>query len=135
MNKEDILHFQNRVKKISKQNLNEAQTKISLVQPFIEILGYSVSNPFEVKAEYVSDVGGKRGEKIDYAIVQNDKPVIFIECKPCGYRLDAKCCAQLRRYFQATPEVKIGILTDGVRYHFFLTASSKTLWTNVRLWK
>lgn len=108
-----------RAKQFSGRNFNEAQTKNALVQPFIEALGYDVSNPFEVSAEFTADQGTKRGEKIDYAILQDDSPIILIECKPLGACLDEGRCSQLRRYFQAAPDAKIGILTNGTHYLFF----------------
>lgn len=39
--------------------------------PFIQNLGYDVFNPLEVVPEYISDIGIKKGEKIDYAIFQD----------------------------------------------------------------
>ncbi len=119
MNAETILSLSLRAKQYAGRNLNEAQTKTALIQPFIEALGYDVSNPFEVIAEFTADQGTKRGEKIDYAIIKDNAPIILIECKPCGAALDEGKCSQLRRYFQAAPDAKIGILTDGTRYLFF----------------
>ena len=119
MNSENIRALSLRAKQFADRNLNEAQTKTALVQPFIEALGYDVSNPFEVSAEYTADQGTKRGEKIDYAILNDNTPIVLIECKPCMDCLDEGRCSQLRRYFQAVPQAKIGILTNGTRYLFF----------------
>ncbi len=119
MDTEVIRSLSARAKQYAGRNLNEAQTKTALVQPFIESLGFDVSNPFEVIAEFTADQGTKRGEKIDYAIMRENSPAILIECKPCVDSLDEGKCSQLRRYFQAVPDAKIGILTNGVRYLFF----------------
>nr|WP_236588182.1 type I restriction endonuclease [Tumebacillus amylolyticus] len=97
---------------------NEEMTKQSLIIPFLQRLGYDVFNPLEVRPEYVSDFGAKKGEKVDYAIFKNGIPIIFIEAKAVTEKLD-KHSAQLSRYFNATPEVKIAILTNGVEYKFF----------------
>ena len=35
------------------------------------VLGYDVFDPQEVVPEYVCDVGTKKGEKIDYAILKD----------------------------------------------------------------
>lgn len=43
---------------------------------------------------------------------------MFIEAKPVGSRLDNHN-AQLSRYFNSTPELKLAIITDGVKYNFF----------------
>ena len=47
----------------------EEATKNALVMPFLQSLGYNVFDPFEVVPEYTSDVGTKKGEKVDYVTV------------------------------------------------------------------
>lgn len=96
----------------------EEATKNAYVLPFIHALGYDVFNPIEVVPEFTADVGIKKGEKVDYAIFQDGKPIILFECKKCGGRLDFSCASQLYRYFSVT-EARIGILTDGVIYQFY----------------
>ena len=49
----------------------EEATKIAFIIPFIHALGYATSSPKEVIPENVADVGTKRGEKVDYAIMRN----------------------------------------------------------------
>ncbi len=44
--------------------------------PFINALGYDVFNPLEVLPEMTCDIGTKKGEKIDYAIMKDDQPYI-----------------------------------------------------------
>ena len=51
----------------------EEATKNALVMPFIQALGYDVFDPSEVIPEYIADVGSKKGEKVDYAIVADGK--------------------------------------------------------------
>lgn len=98
--------------------LTEEATKTAFVLPFLQVLGYDVFNPLEVIPEFTADHGVKKGEKVDYAITQDEKIVILIECKPVGAELDAKYAGQLFRYFSVT-EARFGVLTDGVRYLFF----------------
>ena len=97
---------------------NEEGTKMAFVAPFINLLGYDVFDPGEVVPEYTADVGIKRGEKVDYAIVQDGKPVILFECKKCSEELGDAHISQLFRYFSAT-EARIGVLTNGIVYRFF----------------
>lgn len=97
---------------------NEEMTKHSLIIPFIQLLGFDVFNPLEVQPEYTADFGKKKGEKVDYAVLKNNKIIMFIEAKPVGSRLDNHN-AQLCRYFNSTPELKLAIITDGVKYKFF----------------
>ena len=61
----------------------EEATKHALILPFINALGYNVFDPAEVMPEFTCDVGTKKGEKIDYAILQDGKPIILFECKQC----------------------------------------------------
>jgi len=60
----------------------EEATKNALVMPFISnVLGYDVFNPHEVVPEFVADVGTKRGEKVDYAIMRDGTVQMLIEAR------------------------------------------------------
>jgi len=98
---------------------NEEVTKNAFVLPFLQSLGYDPFNPQEIFPEYTADIGTKKGEKVDYAVMQDGKPAMLIECKPCNFALNECNASQLRRYFQVTPTARIGILTNGVIYHFY----------------
>lgn len=96
----------------------EEATKNAFVMPFIQTLGYNVFNPMEVVPEFTADVGTKKNEKVDYAIMQNGKPIILIEVKSATADLNKEHASQLYRYFSVT-DVRIGILTNGLEYRFF----------------
>ena len=96
----------------------EEATKHALILPFLQALGYNVFDPSQVIPEFVADVAGLRGEKVDYALIHNDEPVILIECKKAGVELNRGHLSQLVRYFGAT-KARIGILTNGIVYQFF----------------
>lgn len=96
----------------------EEATKNTLVLPFIRALGYDVFNPKEVVPEYTADVGIKKGEKVDYAIIIEDDSVMLFECKVAGADLSTDHASQLYRYFSVTG-ARIGVLTNGVSYRFF----------------
>ena len=97
---------------------NEQSVKTSLVLPFIGGLGYDYLSPTEVIAEYTADVGIKRGEKVDYAVMRDGEPIILFECKALSNALGVSEISQLFRYFQST-NAAIGVLTNGVIYKFF----------------
>ena len=97
----------------------EEATKLSLVMPFIGALGYDVSDPTQVVPEYTADVGTRRGEKVDFAIIVDGKPGILIECKTANTNLSQAHVAQLFRYFTAEQSAQIGILTNGTEYWFY----------------
>lgn len=96
----------------------EEATKTALIMPFIGALGYNVFDPSEVVPEFTADVGIKKGERVDYAIMRDGKPIMLIEAKWSGDPLDVNQEGQLLRYFNATP-AKIGILTNGHEYRFY----------------
>jgi hypothetical protein len=101
----------------------EEASKQSLVIPLFHVLGYDVWNPLEVQPEYGADFNKsqmKRGQlsKVDYALKIDGNPVIFIECKAADLTLDTHD-GQLAFYFNATPSVRVGILTNGVRIKVF----------------
>jgi hypothetical protein len=97
----------------------EEATKNAFVMPFIHnILGYDVFDPTEVTPEFVCDVGTKKGEKIDYAILKDNEVQILIECKKIGEPLNINHASQLFRYFHVT-NARISILTNGQTYQFF----------------
>jgi hypothetical protein len=66
----------------------EEATKSAFVMPFIQLLGYNVFDPLEVVPEYIADVGIKKGEKVDYVIMQEGSPIILIECKHWKEKLE-----------------------------------------------
>ncbi len=96
----------------------EEATKTAMVMPFIHALGYNVFDPREVTPELVADVGTKKGEKVDYAIMRDGKPIMIFECKKVGADLNINHAAQLFRYFSVT-EARFGILTNGLVYQFY----------------
>jgi hypothetical protein len=99
--------------------LTEEATKNAFIMPFISnVLGYDVFDPAEVVPEYIADVGVKRGEKVDYAILHNGEVQILIECKPVGAALDLRHAAQLFRYFAVT-SARIAVLTNGQQYQVY----------------
>ncbi len=97
---------------------NEESTKHAFILPFINILGYDAFNPLEVVPEFTADVGIKKGEKVDYAIYQNDAPILIIECKHWNSPLDVSNSSQLFRYFHVT-KTRFALLTNGITYKFY----------------
>jgi hypothetical protein len=96
----------------------EEATKNAMVMPFIQILGYNVFDPLEVTPELIADVGTKKGEKVDYAILRDGKPIMLFECKKAGAELSINHASQLFRYFHVTA-ARFGVLTNGLVYRFF----------------
>lgn len=115
---EKLTVFSKRIDQIKNSIQTEEATKTSIILPFFQLLGYDVFNPYEFVPEYTADVGIKKGEKVDYAIIINNEPLILIEAKPLYVELTARHTSQLIRYFSVT-KAKFGILTNGIVYKFY----------------
>lgn len=120
---DQLKQFSARAAQISKMITTEEATKNALILPFFQMLGYDVFNPMEFVPEFTADVGIKKGEKVDYAIVIDGKPTILIEAKWCGEKLESHD-SQLFRYF-ATCSSKLAILTNGIVYRFYTDLDEK----------
>lgn len=99
----------------------EEATKQALVLPMLEALGYDIWNPAEVCPEYEADLAVKKAgqkEKVDYAILLNNTPRIYLEVK--AYKTDLTGHqGQLARYFISATTVSLGIITNGVEYRLY----------------
>jgi hypothetical protein len=122
---EGIMDLIDEIKALSKSIADQADcltteeaTKNACILPFIQFLGYNIFNPKEVVPEFNADFGVKKGEKVDYAILKDGKPIILFECKRYGTNLDDVHASQLYRYFSVA-EARVGILTNGRQYRVF----------------
>lgn len=115
---EKVIELAELLPQIKDKLKTEEATKNALIMPFLQILGYNIFNPLEVIPEFTADTGFKKGEKVDYAIKQDDKVIIIIECKQATINLNETNIEQLHRYFHNT-NARIAILTNGVVYRFF----------------
>ena len=120
--KDAIKQISDRIVKLKGNLETEEATKNALVMPFLNALGYDVFNPLEVLPEMTCDIGTKKGEKIDYAILKDGQPVILIECKHWAQDLNLHD-NQLLRYFNVSP-AKFGVLTNGIVYRFYTDLES-----------
>ncbi|OQB30268.1 MAG: hypothetical protein BWY08_01278 [Bacteroidetes bacterium ADurb.Bin174] len=116
--KDTILQFAERISKLKDSIGTEEATKNAFVMPMINALGYDVFNPLEVIPEFTCDIGTKKGEKIDYAIMKDGKPIMLIECKHWQQPLSLQHDNQLLRYFHVS-DARFGVLTNGIEYRFY----------------
>ena len=124
---DQLKQFGKRVESMVESIQTEEATKTSIIMPFFSLLGYDVFNPYEFVPEYTADVGIKKGEKVDYAIMRDEAPAILIEAKWVGENLDNHD-SQLFRYF-GTTHAKFAILTNGIIYKFFTDLDEPIKWT------
>lgn len=121
--KDQIKQLGDRVARLKDSIQTEEATKTALILPFLQTLGYDVFDPFEIVPEYISDIGTKKGEKVDYAVLREGpnggpaEPCMLIECKHWKQALTLHD-NQLLRYFHVT-KARFGLLTNGVIYRFY----------------
>jgi predicted type IV restriction endonuclease len=99
--------FAERMVGLAPRCTNEESTKLFLILPFLNFLGYDDRNPDEVCPEHGADFSEKFKNRVDFAILKGGTPVIAIECKTLGTALRDER-GQLRSYFNAAPTVKMG---------------------------
>ena len=106
---------------------NEEQTKVSLINPYLEILGYDVRDPDICRFEFTADIG-KSNEKVDYAIMRDGKPAIFIEAKAASkhFSEQGRVPGQLQRYFMSE-EAEFAVFTNGVIWNWYSSHGSRKL--------
>lgn len=103
---------------------NEQATKMSLIGPLFTMLGYDLTDPRECLPEFKADFGKDRSNKpIDWAFKHNGTMAFFVEAKEVGKKL-GNYDEQLGDYFAKDPNVKLGVLTNGVRWRFFTDADN-----------
>ena len=101
---------------------NEESTKLDLALPVIGLFGYDYSNPYEVYPQHAANSDPNQPNKVDLAVLRDGKPVIAIECKKVGTDL-AEAREGLRTYYNAVPTCKLGILTNGIVFEFFVDSA------------
>lgn len=117
--KEELNALANKVREQQNMIQTEEAAKNAFIMPFISrVLGYDVFNPLEVVPEFTADVGTKKGEKVDYAIVSGGEVVLLIEAKQPSDDLKIEHASQLFRYFSVT-NARIAVLTNGRRWDFY----------------
>lgn len=97
---------------------SEALTRYCLVDPFLKIWGWDVSDPSQVRPEYATEAG-----RPDYALLVEDKPLIYIGVKALGKQ------EKIEQYISycITTGVPYFITTDGVKWEIYDTHIPKPL--------
>ncbi|CQR49835.1 type I restriction enzyme HsdR N-terminal domain-containing protein [Haloferax massiliensis] len=91
--------------------MDEQNTKVRLVQPFLELLGWDLYST-EVELEYTIPMASG-STHVDYALLVGDSPVVFVEAKPVRSDLTNSEVRQLKSYMRQELDVDWGILTNG----------------------
>lgn len=93
---------------------NEAAVSNGVVIRLLQALGWPVFETMTVWPEFQVE-----GGRVDWALCQNGRPVVFIEVKAVG-----RCADADRQLFEYAFKrgVPLAILTDGQEWHFYLPA-------------
>lgn len=97
---------------------SEDDTILVSIHPFVRALGYDTQNLAEFRAQFSADAKSTGGEKVDYAILRDGEPIVFIEAKAAYISLNETHWKQLYHYFNAQ-DVRFGILTNGIEFRFY----------------
>lgn len=107
-----------RIKKIRGFNdilsFGETQAKRSIIEPICDSLDWDTSDPDEVRLEYSTSSGGR----IDYALLNNKKPIILLEAKKPAESLDNHGEQVLRYAFDIG--APLAVLTNGIEWWLYL---------------
>lgn len=97
--------------------MNESNTKVLLVEPVLQALGWDTTDLDSVTREHkVYD-----GTFLDYALIAGGRPVLFVEAKAWGSTLgDPKWTAQTVNYANNEGVVWC-VLCDGIGYRVYKT--------------
>ena len=98
------------------QRVGEQNTKVMLVEPVLQALGWDLFNPEEVNREY-----RRRGtdNPVDYALLLLRTPRLFVEAKGLGENIDDPRWANQTISYAAVAGVEWVALTDGAQWRIY----------------
>ena len=104
---------------------SEQQTKVSLINPFIKVLGHDVQDPRKVRFEFSTD--HHLNTRVDYAILDDDgKARILVEAKKVNTDLNREGTSQVRSYLMTVGSAEFVALTNGAEWRWFARDSDRS---------
>ncbi len=98
---------------------NEESAKLYLALPFLGLLGYDYTNPYEVYPDHAAGFPPSGPQRIDFAVLRNGTPVIAMEVRAAKADIAGER-GDLAAYFNAVGAVKLGILSNGIVFSFYV---------------
>ena len=132
--KENLKNTLNEIRKKTsnfKENLNEANTESTIIEPILRTLGWDTSTQSSVYKQYPVGSG-----KADYGLFHNGQLLMLIEAKPPDVELEEKF-KQLKGYIEEK-ETKLSALTNGENWWFYVyqrETGTFTLFTKIKMLK
>lgn len=120
----ELRNFVTAIDNFSRTDLisSEANTKRRIIEPLLEILGWDTCSN-EVVLEYPVKIGSTT-RYVDYALMLENKPVVFVEAKAFDVTLSYDDSAQIISYGRIE-DVQWVILTNGRNLKVFDTEEGK----------
>ena len=98
------------------EGINEHDTKAALITPMLNALGWDVEDLDQVRREYHQQATNTR---VDYALMDQGTPRLFVEAKALGTELDdLKWATQILGYASVAGVTWV-VLTDGNEYRIY----------------
>jgi hypothetical protein len=115
---EDLDEYVDRSSKLIDKSpqMNEQNTCRKIIEPLIGILGWEIISS-EVKLEYSVQMGSGT-KKADYALLLEEKPVVFVEAKGCDTDITQSHIDQLTSYMRQVG-VEWGMISNGRSFEIF----------------
>ena len=94
---------------------NEDQTKLGIVLPILSRLGWNTEDVDEVHPEFSVE-----RRRVDYALVLEGRPAVFIEAKRPSEDLDNESYEEQLLVYSFSQTVDLAVLTNGLTWSFYL---------------
>lgn len=129
-----LADVRDRIEQYAKRDLNEQNTKATLIEPVMRALGWDTEDVEEVAREFKIKSSDK---PVDYGLLQLRKPRLFVEAKALGKDLADRRWANQIMGYAAVAGVEWIVLTDGNEWRIYNThapvAVDEKLFRTVRL--
>ncbi len=114
--RETLEHVRARIERYKGLPINEQNTKASLIEPILRVLGWDTEDFEEVHREYKPKSADK---PVDYALFLMRSPRAFIEAKALGQDLNDRRWANQIMGYASVAGVEWIVLTDGDEYRIY----------------
>ena len=113
----EILELLARLKEQSDKHrsFNEDRTKLGIVLPILRRLGWNTEDVDEVYPEFSVE-----HRRVDYALVLEGRPAVFIEAKRPSEELDNESHEEQLLDYSFRQTVDLAVLTNGLSWSFYL---------------
>ena len=128
--KNKIRILSEKILKLKDEVKTEESTKTSMILPLFQILEYDIFNPKELTAEFIADIGIKKGEKVDYLISKIDYEIKKIKNEKQNTRKNINLWYEALAKLKGLDKIKItlqGLKIFFKYYHNKLTILNKEL--------